>query len=92
MDYYHRTVKPAIISEFKGHDGGDFKYKVKGKELTRNFNVCGTNPDFEVDRTGDVWPNATKDPKGLCDKVRLHNSTRSNIPSLSTDANLTENL
>lgn len=73
-DTYHREVKKKIISEFRNHNGnGDFTYKVKGKEQTRNYKVCGDNPDFEVDgKSGEVWPNVQKgDPKGLCSKVKL---------------------
>ncbi|KIJ92041.1 hypothetical protein K443DRAFT_114199 [Laccaria amethystina LaAM-08-1] len=51
MDVYHRTVKPIFLTRFRGEYG------------TKKFNdmhVCGTNPDFETDKNGWVWPNSIK--------------------------------
>jgi len=63
-DTYHRVVKPLFIKEFSGD---------------RSFSkLCGTNPDFMIDRSGDVYPSAVGNlkSKGLCTKVR----TRDCIP------------
>ncbi|KIJ96225.1 hypothetical protein K443DRAFT_293721 [Laccaria amethystina LaAM-08-1] len=49
MDVYHREVKPIFLTKFRTEYG------------TKKFNdMCGTNPDFEVDKDGWVWPNAVK--------------------------------
>ncbi|KIJ94147.1 hypothetical protein K443DRAFT_369036 [Laccaria amethystina LaAM-08-1] len=46
---YHRDVKPIFLTTFRGKYG------------TKKFNdMCGTNPDFDVDKNGWVWPNAVK--------------------------------
>jgi len=76
LSHYHTAVKPEIIKAFKAHGGGtgDFEYKVSKKTAKRNFSVCGTNPDFHVDKHGDVTPSAVEPSlkaKGLCDGVRV---------------------
>lgn len=49
LEVYHRDVKPIFLSKFRGEYG------------TKKFNdMCGTNPDFDVDKGGLVWPNAVK--------------------------------
>ncbi|KDR81891.1 hypothetical protein GALMADRAFT_240169 [Galerina marginata CBS 339.88] len=58
---YHRSVKPILISTFSGKPG------FKG--------LCGSNPDFHVERDGTVYPTAVdKKAKqaGKCTKSKYN--------------------
>ncbi|KAF9523403.1 hypothetical protein CPB83DRAFT_690304 [Crepidotus variabilis] len=55
---YHRSLKPAIIKAFNGHDS---KFTSK----------CGSNPDFMVDRKGMVYPEPQKSKSSSCPKNKF---------------------
>jgi hypothetical protein len=55
LDVYHRTVKPQFISAFNSNFGSKFS------------KMCGSNPDFAIEKDGTVYPNAVK-KGGQCSK------------------------
>lgn len=58
-DTYHRVVKPQFISAFSGE---------------KSFSsLCGSNPDFFIEKNGDVYPSAVGKFKasGKCTKSKF---------------------
>ena len=72
MDVYHREVKPIFLTKFRSAYGtkkfNDMYVFLLHTQVAPWSDIrCGTNPDFDVDKDGWVWPNAVKGKN--CSKV-----------------------
>ncbi|KAH9484082.1 hypothetical protein JR316_0003562 [Psilocybe cubensis] len=60
-DLYHRTVKPHFLSVFKG--------------MPSFTGLCGSNPDFFIEKDGTVYPSAVESKAkklGKCTKSKYN--------------------
>ena len=93
LSVYHKEVKPIFLTEFKKHFDKFEGLWAASNPHQSDFQICwhlqrcGSNPDFEITRKGDVSPSAVDKKKkelGKCTKVNLTITVRLVVEALST--------